>query len=112
MKSIIKITILSIALIYVLSILGWVIAIDKLKQWCDRYIAISMLQTETKPQAIAVIRSKGKAIAPKAISITIKNRPDYAAMTTRELKKLCKGTGIKGWEKLCKAKLVESLCGV
>jgi hypothetical protein len=56
---------------------------------------------------------KGKAIAPKAISITIKeSRPDYAAMTIRELKKLCKGTGIKGWEKLRKAALVEALCAV
>jgi|GEM_PF-6280723 len=113
MKSSIKITALILALIAVFALLGWVLAINNLKAWCDRFVVISMLKPELKPVAIAVIRIKGKAIAPKAISITIKNnRPDYAVMTTRELKKLCKGTGIKGWEKLCKAKLVESLCGI
>ena len=112
-KIAIKIAVLSIAVIYFLSILGWAIAIDKLDQWCDRYVAESTLKTEPKPQAIAVIRTKGKAIAPKAISITIKeSRPDYAAMNIRELKTLCKGTGIKGWEKLCKAKLVDALYAI
>ena len=113
MKSAIKIAALLIATIAVLSLLGWVLAIDNLKEWCDRYVAISMLKTELKPQAIAVIRTKGKAIAPKAISITIKSdRPNYAAMSIRELKKLCVGSGIKNWEKLRKAALVEALYAI
>ena len=109
MKSTIKIAVLSIIAIYFLSVLGWATAIDKLDQWCDRYVAISL-----KPQSIATVtRSKGKAIAPKAISIMIKeSRPDYASMTTKELKKLCKGTGIKNWEKLRKAELVLALNGI
>ena len=107
MKSTIKIIALSIILIYTLSILGWAIAIDKLDQWCDRYVAISL-----NPQAIATVtRTKSKLIAPKAISIIIKETP-YAKMTTRELKKLCKGTGIKGWEKLRKAELVLALSAI
>lgn len=111
MKSVIKVTALFLATIAVMSALGWVLAINSLKEWCDQFVAISMLEVEVKPLAIAVIRSKGKAIAPKAISITIKSdRPNYAVMTIRELKALCKGTGIKGWEKLRKAELVDALC--
>ena len=113
MKSAIKIIALSIAVIYFLSVLGWAIAIDKLDQWCDRYVTESTLKTEPKLQAIAVIRTKGKAIAPKAISITIKSdRPNYAAMNIRELKKLCVGSGIKNWEKLRKSALVEALYAI
>ena len=109
MQSTIKIIALSITLIYTLSVLGWAIAINKLDQWCDRYVAISL-----KPQTIATVtRSKGKLIAPKAISIMIKeSRPDYAKMTAKELKKLCKETGIKGWEKLRKAELVLALSAI
>ena len=109
MKSTIKIAVLSIIAIYSLSFLGWAIAIDKLDQWCDRYVAISL-----KPQTIATVtRSRAKLIASKAISIMIKeSRPDYAKMTTKELKKLCKGTGIKGWNNLCKANLVLALSAI
>ena len=107
MKSTIKIIALSIILIYTLSILGWAIAIDKLDQWCDRYVTISL-----KLQTVATVTSsKGKAIDPKVISIMIKETP-YAKMTTRELKKLCKGTGIKNWEKLRKAELVLALSAI
>ena len=113
MKPTIKIAALIFATIAVLALLGWVLAINNLKAWCDQYIAIAMLKTEVKPMAIAVIRTKGKAIAPKAISIKVKeSRPDYAKMTIRELKKLCVGTGIKGWEKLRKAALVEALYAI
>ena len=108
MKFTVKIIALSAILIYALSVLGWAIAINKLDQWCDCYVAISL-----KPQTIATVtRSKSKAIAPKAVSVSImiKETPlDYARMTTRELKKFCKGTGIKGWEKLRKAELVLAL---
>ena len=105
MKSTVKIIALSIILIYTLSVLGWTIAIDKLDQWCDRYVAESMFK--------AVTRSRAKTIAPKTISIMIKeSRPDYASMTARELKRLCKGTGIKGWEKLRKAELVLALSAI
>ena len=106
MKFTIKIAVLSIIAIYTLSFLGWAIAIDKLDQWCDRYVAMSL-----KPQTIVTCtRVKSKLIASKAINIMIKETPlDYAKMTTRELKKFCKGTGIKGWEKLRKADLVIAL---
>ena len=109
MQSTIKIAALSIILIYTLSVLGWAIAINKLDRWCDRYVAISL-----KPQTIATVtRSRAKLIAPKAISIMIKEIPlDYARMTTKELKQLCKGTGIKGWEKLLKAELVLALSAI
>ena len=100
MKSTIKIIALSVILIYTLSILGWATAIDKLDRWCDRYVDESTFKTIT--------RSKSKLIAPKAISIIIRETP-YASMTTKELKKLCKGTGIKRWEKLRKAELVLAL---
>lgn len=111
MKSVIKIATLLLATIAVMSALGWVLAINNLKAWADQFVAISMLKTEVKPVAIASIQIKGKAIAPKAISIKVKSdRPNYAAMTIRELKALCKGTGIKGWEKLRKAELVNALC--
>ena len=107
MKSTIKIIALSIIAIYTLSVLGWAIAIDKLDQWCDRYVAISL-----KPQTIApVTPSRAKLIASKAISIMIKETP-YARMTTKELKALCKGTGIKNWEKLRKAELVLALSAI
>ena len=111
MKSVIKVSALLLATIAVMSALGWVLAINNLKAWVNQFVAISMLEIEVKPMPIAAIHSKGKAIAPKAISIKIKgDRPNYAAMTIRELKSLCKGTGIKGWEKLRKAQLVEALC--
>lgn len=114
MKSTIKIAALILATIAIASLLGWTMAINNLKTWCDQYVAISMLTTESKPVAIAaIIRTKGKAIAPKAITITIKeSRPDYAKMTLRELKKLCVGTGIKNWARLTKPALVEALYAI
>ena len=117
MKSTIKIAASIIALVIVLSLLGWVTAINELKVWCDRYVALSLLKTdEFQPQTITtVVRFKGKAMtAPRVVSITIKDtiksdRPNYASMTAKQLKSLCKGTGIKGWEKLRKADLVIAL---
>ncbi len=113
MKTTLKIAALILATIAVTAALGWVYAINALQQWVDQYVAVSMLTPATKPMALTTIRAKGKAIAPKAITITIKeSRPDYAAMTIRELKKLCKGTGVKGWDKLRKAELVAALSAI
>ena len=61
-------------------------------------------------QTINGTRSKSKAIAPKAISIIVKNDiPDYAQMTIRELKALCSGTSILNWSRLSKAALIKAL---
>ena len=106
MKSTIKIAASLAAIVIVLLLLNCVIAINNLKVWSDRYVAISL----TEPQSFAAIRPIGKSIAPKAISVMIKEIPlDYASMTTKQLKSLCKGTGIKGWEKLRKAELISAL---
>ena len=106
MKSTIKITSFLAAIAIVLLLLNCIIAINNLKVWSDRYVAISMIE----PQSFAAIRPIGKSIAPKAISVMIKEiTPDFANMTTRQLKSLCKGTGIKGWEKLRKSELVSAL---
>ena len=100
--SIIKIAASFIALAAVLSLLGWVEAIDNLKIWCDRYVAESL---RSEP-----IRAASKVMtAPKAISITIKDIPNYAQMTIRELKALCTGTSILNWSRLSKAALIEAL---
>ena len=103
MKTPIKIAASFIALIAVLSLLGWVEAIDNLKAWCDRYVATSLRSEPT--------RTANKVItAPKVISIIVKNDiPNYAQMTIRELKALCTGTSIKGWSRLSKAALIEAL---
>lgn len=78
-----KITALLIAVTITAAALGWVYAINALKNWADQYVAVSMLQV--------------KEIAPATLKLVIKeSRPDYAKMTIRELKALCKGTGIKG----------------
>ena len=37
---------------------------------------------------------------------------DYSKLTTRELKAMAKGTGIKSWEKLRKADLIAALEGL
>lgn len=37
---------------------------------------------------------------------------DYSEMTIRQLKAMAKGTGIKSWEKLCKADLIAALEGL
>ena len=66
----------------------------------------------TRQKAIAIFKNRpiGKLIASKAISVMVKEiTPDYASMTTRQLKSFCKGTGIKGWEKLRKAELISAL---
>ena len=69
------------------------------------------------------------ALSPKmtTVSVTVKALPqatvkgylmpvreaavsvDYSKLTTRQLKAIAKGTGIKSWEKLRKAKLVSAL---
>ena len=69
------------------------------------------------------------ALSPKmtTVSVTVKALPqtriagylmpareaavsvDYSKLTTRQLKAIAKGTGIKSWEKLRKAKLVAAL---
>lgn len=67
-----------------------------------------MLLIEAKPIAIAVVKTKARH--QKAIALV--SRPNYAKMTIRELKALCKGTGIKGWEKLRKAELVNALSAI
>ena len=106
----VKITAILIAAIAVLAIVGGAIAI---KEWVDQYVALSLLTPAPKSAAPIAIRSKGKAMAQKAISITVKeSRPDYASMTIRQLKALCKGTGIKGWEKLRKAQLITALYSI
>lgn len=110
MKTTIKIAATLIAIIAIASLLGLVTAINNLKTWCDRYVAISMLSTVPNPIVITTVHTMGKAIAPRAISIAIKSdRLNYAAMTIRELKALCKGTGIKGWWNMTKPALVEAL---
>ena len=106
MKSTIKIAASLAAIAIVLLLLNCVIAVNNLKVWSDRYVAVSMME----PQPFAPIRPMSKLIASKAISIMIKEiTPDYASMTTKQLKSLCKGTGIKGWEKLRKSELVSAL---
>ena len=106
MKSTTKIAASLAAIVIVLLLLNCVIAINNLKVWSDRYVAISLIE----PQPFAAIRPVGKLIAPKAINVMIKEiTPDYASMTARQLKSLCKGTGIKGWEKLRKAELISAL---
>ena len=117
--STIKIAASLIALVIVLSFLGWVTAIDNLKTWCDRYVVESTFKHNFQPlpdeQAINGTRTQNKVMtAQKVMSITVKDtiksdRPDYAQMTTRQLKALCKGTGIKNWKKLRKADLVIAL---
>ena len=120
MKSTIKITSSLAAIAIVLLLLNCVIAINNLKVWSDRYVAISMMEYEpgkypaiaTSKKAIATFKDRpvGKLIASKAIGVMIKEiTPDYASMTARQLKSLCKGTGIKGWEKLRKAELISAL---
>lgn len=104
-----KITTLLIATIIVIAALGWVYAINALKNWADQYVAVSMLQVKVIAPA-PYTTTKGKAITPKTATLVIKeSRPDYTKMTIRELKALCKGTGIKNWEKLRKAALAAAL---
>jgi len=103
----IKASLVIIAAIATLAIVGGAIA---LKKWVDRYVAVSMLTVAPKANAQIVIRSQRKAIALKAVSITIKNdRPDYAGMTLRQLKDAARGTGIKNWSRLTKSVLIAAL---
>ena len=75
-------------------------------------MAVSMLTVAPKPTAQIVIRSQRKALAPKAMSITIRNRPDYAGMTLRQLKDAARGTGIKNWSRLTKPVLIAALIAI
>ena len=112
MKATLKITALLIATIATAAALGWVYAINALKNWADQYVAVSMLQVKAIAPAPRTT-PKGKAIAPATAKLVVReSRPDYAKMTIRELKALCKGTGIKGWEKLRKAALVAALIAI
>lgn len=112
MKATLKIAALLIAVTITAAALGWVYAINALKNWADQYVAVSMLQVKEIPPSPR-FAPKGKAIAPATAKLVIKeSRPDYAKMTIRELKALCKGTGIKGWEKLRKAALVAALIAI
>lgn len=82
-----------------------IVAIYTAYTWCNELVAVSLLKAielPVQPQ-IAKYRSANKAV---------KSKPDYAAMTIRELKKLCKGTKIKGWEKLRKAELIMALAAL
>ena len=73
---------------------------------------IEVVPAMTEP-TIKMPRTANKAIAKNIVSITVKDSEiDYAAMTIRELKSLCKGSKIKGWSKLCKADLIVALGGV
>ena len=91
----IKIASLLIASIAALAVIGGAMA---LKEWVDQYVAVSMLTAAPKATALITIRAQRKAIAPKAMSITIKNSaPNYAEMTLRQLKAAARGTGIKNW---------------
>ena len=106
MKSTIKIAASLAAIVIVLLLLNCVTAINNLKVWSDHYVAASLIE----PRSFATTRPVGKLIASKAISIMVEEvTSDYASMTARQLKSLCKGTGIKGWEKLRKAELISAL---
>lgn len=109
MKATLKITALLIAVTITAAALGWVYAINALKNWADQYVAVSLLQVkEIAPSAR--FAPKGKAIATATAKLVIKeSHPDYAAMTIRELKALCKGTGIKNWARLSKSALIAVL---
>lgn len=102
----IKIASVLIASIAILATIGAVVA---LKEWANQYVAASMLSVKTiapSPQ----IRAQGKIIAPMVISLVIKeSAPNYAQMTIRELKALCKGSGVKNWSRLGKAALIAAL---
>ena len=103
----IKASLVIIAAIATIAVIGGAIA---LQEWVDQYVAVSMLTPAPKPNAQIVIRSQRKAIAPKAVSITIKNSaPNYAEMTLRELKAVARGTGIKNWSRLTKSVLIAAL---
>ena len=92
-----KMSIIKNALVLVAAIA--VVGIYSLYLWCEQFVAVSMLQTVAcKGCGIAVYR-RAKP----------RRKPNYKAMSIRQLKQCCNGTGIKGWEKLRKAELVAAL---
>jgi hypothetical protein len=94
-------------LIAAIALFGGAIA---LKEWVAQYVAISMLTVAPKSTAQIVIRAQRKAIAPKTITLAVKeSRPDYAEMTLRQLKAVARGTGIKNWSRLTKPVLIATL---
>lgn len=95
----IKIASVLIASIAILATIGSVVA---LKEWTNQYVAASMLSVKSIAP-LPQIRAQGKVIAPKVIK---ESAPNYAAMTIRELKALCKGSGVKNWSRLGKAALI------
>ena len=70
-----------------------------LKEACDEYVAMSQLKCSAPVVAL---------VEPKADALMI-TKPNYAAMTIRELKALCKGSNIKGWSRLTKPQLIAAL---
>ena len=59
---------------------------------------------ETSVKALPSVQIKGY-LMPSNEAVTV----DYSQMTLRELKKICKGTGIKNYGKLTKPQLVIAL---
>lgn len=104
----IKIASLLIASIAMLATIGSVVA---LKEWSNQYVAASLSVKTIAP--LPQIRTQGKVLAPKVISLVIKeSASNYAQMTIRELKALWKGSGVKNWSRLGKAALIESLANI
>lgn len=101
MKPALKIAALLIATIIITAALGWVYAFNALQEWANQYVAVSMLT------AGAIAAMPRTHIAVKAIAK--KSRPNYAAMTIRQLKTLAKGTAIKNWSRLGKGALIAAL---
>lgn len=73
-------------------------------------LGVVLLALSPKVETVAIVKAlpsvqiKGYLMpSNKAVSV------DYSQMTLRELKKLCKGTGIKNYGKLTKPQLVIAL---
>ena len=105
-------SVIAIAVIAAIIIVSLYTAYTCLQNFCDQLVAVSLLEFNEPIPAMSATVLRMPLIAKRTLSTIVEEvKLNYAAMTVKELKKLCKGTGIKGWSKLCKSDLVIALAG-